>query len=231
MKKDEIIKAAEEKKIISRSEAKAFGIEYYFTGKPCKYGHIAERKITNYGCVECFNANIERERTRRRVRYHSNRKQERANVKIFREANREKIRVQLRNYRSENPEKFRARQRAQYISDRENIRARQKKYYAANLGKFNALSAKRYANKLRATPSWLTQAQIREIAELYTLAAIKKETIGGNWHVDHIVPLQGEHVCGLHVPWNLQVIPAEENIKKHNKLLDEYMLKAVKENK
>lgn len=69
----------------------------------------------------------------------------------------------------------------------------------------------------RATPSWLTEAQLEEIAYFYYIAKEAKLTSGEVYHVDHIIPLRGELVCGLHVPWNLQVLPADVNIRKSNR--------------
>jgi len=78
--------------------------------------------------------------------------------------------------------------------------------------------ASRRARKLSATPSWLTEEQKSKITDFYWLAQDLEITSGQKYHVDHIVPLQGKQVCGLHVPWNLQVIPADINISKSNKL-------------
>lgn len=77
----------------------------------------------------------------------------------------------------------------------------------------NYLTAKRRAMLKNATPIW---ADMDKIRKLY-VEAKEIENLTGNKHeVDHIIPLQGKLVCGLHVEYNMQVIPAEENRRKSN---------------
>lgn len=77
--------------------------------------------------------------------------------------------------------------------------------------------ARRRARKKNAMPGWLTKKHKKAIKEIYQLAINLSKKTGIEYHVDHIIPLANENVCGLHVPWNLQIITAEENHKKHNK--------------
>ena len=88
-----------------------------------------------------------------------------------------------------------------------------------NTASVNARTAKRYAAKTQATPKWLTDTDHWAIQEAYALAKLRAEMLGGNWEVDHIVPLRGKTVMGLHVPWNLQVILRNENRRKANRVL------------
>jgi 5-methylcytosine-specific restriction endonuclease McrA len=89
-----------------------------------------------------------------------------------------------------------------------------------NMDKVNFKSAKRRASKMKRTPPWISAEQLLEIKEFYILA---KEL---QWlsdptdplSVDHIIPLQGENVSGLHVPWNLQILPKSQNSSKGNRV-------------
>ena len=81
-----------------------------------------------------------------------------------------------------------------------------------------AKTARYTANKLKATPSWLTESHNLQIQCKYSLAQMFSRETGIQHHVDHIVPLKGKTVCGLHVPWNLRVIPAVDNLRKSNKI-------------
>ncbi len=91
-----------------------------------------------------------------------------------------------------------------------------KAYSINNRGIVNAKTAKRRAVKLQATPKWLTKLQWSHITLFYNAAASLSKELGIKIEVDHIVPLQGEIVSGLHVPWNLQVLRLEDNRSKGN---------------
>lgn len=78
---------------------------------------------------------------------------------------------------------------------------------------------RRNAQKLKTTPIWLNKQQIENIQSFYNEAALLTITTGIKYQVDHIIPLRGKNVSGLHVPWNLQVITAKANNIKGNKVI------------
>jgi hypothetical protein len=124
-------------------------------------------------------------------------------------------------------------QKAYYIVNKEKHAATMKKWRETNKEKHAALcrawrlnnldrhaakESKRRAKKLLATPEWLTQQHLLEIQEWYILAKELQWLSNEPLHVDHIVPLVSKEVCGLHVPWNLQILPMRQNISKGNKI-------------
>jgi hypothetical protein len=102
-------------------------------------------------------------------------------------------------------------------SRRLSIREKGMDYYRRNKSKYLSNYNKRLHSKRKATPQWLTEEQVRAIEDFYWLANDLYVTSGEKYHVDHIVPIQGKTVCGLHVPWNLQVLPSDINISKSNR--------------
>jgi hypothetical protein len=98
----------------------------------------------------------------------------------------------------------------------EKVKSYRTKWLKQNPHVTRARAAKREAYKRGHTPKWLSADDKWVIAEAYSLAQLRRIATGVDWHVDHIVPLRGKMVSGLHVPWNLQVIPAQDNWRKNN---------------
>jgi hypothetical protein len=124
------------------------------------------------------------------------------------------------DFHQKNREKLRDKSKKYYAKNRESCKAQQKTWRDVNLPSRLARNTKRRALKINATPSWLTEEHNNEIQQFYWLAKDLQAITGETYHVDHIVPLKGENVCGLHVPWNLQVLPADINLSKGNKHAD-----------
>jgi len=78
---------------------------------------------------------------------------------------------------------------------------------------YNSRNALQRSIKQNATPDWVDKEDLKG---MYTLAKRLENLCGVSYHVDHIVPLNGENICGLHVPWNLQILEAKMNLSKGN---------------
>ena len=98
----------------------------------------------------------------------------------------------------------------------EHNRAVTKKYVTEHRDMYSASNAITKLNRLKRVPKWVGPEEIWLMKEVYSLAALRTKMFGFDWHVDHVIPLQGKRVSGLHVPTNLRVIPATENLAKYN---------------
>jgi 5-methylcytosine-specific restriction endonuclease McrA len=187
----------------TRAKAKAVGAKYYFTGEPCKHGHIALRK-TKGVCVECLKVEWKQAAEKRADYFVQYNKKE--DVKERKHAWYTKNKDQVIQTAATRPAEV--------------LRAYRTAWKQNNLVQVRADTKARRRKHRQATPSWLTRQQKSEIRQLYQIAITMTKTTGEQYVVDHIVPLRSEEVCGLHVPWNLRVMTQEENLKKSNKLLD-----------
>jgi hypothetical protein len=176
----------------------------------------------NTVCKECNRVDVA-------ARYWSNRDAHLAYHKSYREANPERCKARSLAYRTNNSELVKTQKREFYLRNREaliakgaewqrknpdKVAARNAKWKKANPDKVTVQTIRRLEHIKRATPAWANEFFIEEA---YHLAKVRAEKLGGKWHVDHIIPLRGKLVCGLHVENNLQVIPAKVNLLKNAK--------------
>lgn len=115
--------------------------------------------------------------------------------------------------------------RASYYRHSEERKAYQKAYRDTpdNKAKIRFWKSRYKYNKIQRTPKWLSLDQKAEMTAIYEEAIKRSIKDGILYHVDHIIPLQGKEVCGLHVPWNLQVLTVIENRSKSNRLMEKYL--------
>jgi hypothetical protein len=219
-------------KIVSRQEAIEQGLKKYFTGKPCKYGHISERTTHNWQCVQCkrefdrnnlkakertkqrYQENAEEIKRKRREKYAENREKEIHTTKEYQRKNRELVLAKKKQFHEKNRDRLIAECRDYYRQHKEQAAEFHKKYREANKALFREKGAKYRAVKIQATVIWANRSSI---SIFYKRADTLTQETNILHHVDHIVPLVSEYVCGLHNEFNLQVLTASENSSKSNK--------------
>lgn len=142
--------------------------------------------------------------------------------KEYQKVNFDKIKDYKKEYRKANCTKINEYKKGWDKVNCDKTKWHQKKWTSKNIDKINSYSAKRRSKKLQATPPWLTMEHLSAIRDFYTESKALEKATGIKHHVDHIVPLQGKNVCGLHVPWNLNVLTATENLVKNSHYPNEW---------
>ena len=202
-----------------------------FQGNPCKYGHT-ERYVKSGGCVKCTEIrnkkyreeNPEKEKARKKKYREENPEKEKARQKKWRvenpdydkewrEKNPERVKVSNKKWKDKNSEQENLRSKKYREANPERVKVNNKNWREKNPERTRQHSANRIAAKLQRTPPWVDHEAIRVFYD--ESVRLTNET-GIPYQVDHIIPLQGKLVSGLHVHTNLQVITAEENRKKTN---------------
>lgn len=197
--------------IISRRCASKSGLKQYFTGKPCKHGHISNRTVIDGTCVVC--------KRRLALDYHSrNYHKNKPNILIY-----QKLHYKEHcEHKKQQQKDWWHNKRTEHTKENRNVYL--KKYNKSERGYAikRTADAFRRAQKLKATPSWYTQEEL-QIREMYALCKKITKDSGIQHHVDHIVPLINKYVCGLHCRANLQIITAKDNRTKGNQLKEELL--------
>lgn len=175
----------------ARAAAMAAGEKTYWTGQACPKGHVADRFTQGGRCVMCA----------------------RAMASAWAKANPDRARERARRSHAKNQAERVIKNRLHRQANPGKNAAWRKTYYERNKAKHLAGVRRRQAALIQRLAPW---ADLGAIEAIYIEAArISKET-GIPHHVDHVIPLQGATVSGLHVETNLEIITATRNLEKGN---------------
>ena len=181
----------------------------------------------SYTCKECARIasakwrvdNSDRQRVNCNRWYTNNKERVLENTRKWRKNNPGARAKESARYRAKYPEKSKMYLKAYRDRNREKLAKDALVRQKNNLAYSASQTAKRRATKLNATPKWLTKFDLDYIKHLYLQSQELSKITEIEHNVDHIIPLQGKTVCGLHIPWNLQVITAEYNRVKSNEVV------------
>lgn len=176
----------------SKQDAIAQNTSFFYHNKMCTKNHVSVwrwRKIKNSTSVQIECRQCCLER--------SNKWKQETNYFKTRDRSNEKVNYELK---SKAQKRYEEKLKIRRAFDQELDYTIRKKKLAKNM--------LRYTTKMQATPSWVNK---KELEEIYLNCPV-------GFEVDHIIPLRGKNVCGLHVPWNLQYLTKAENLKKSNKV-------------
>lgn len=161
-------------------------------------------------CKQCV-------KPKRKARYEENKPFIAQQMKRYAESHKEEIANYQEQYYLDNYEKLRAQSNQYGKEHRHILNKAQRKWTKAHPDKKLAAVRKRQAAKLNRTPKWLTKSDYIEMEWAYAIARQRTQETGIKHVVDHIIPLRGKNISGLHCPQNLQIITQKENLLKHNK--------------
>ncbi len=210
---------------MERKEALTLGLKYYNTGKPCRRGHISDRLTSKSECLICKSSrDIEYKQIHKDeinlkniVYRNDNKPKKKIADALYRENHKDDLREYRLKRRIEHPEKIIEQNKKTLEWQKNNpekCRIRNRKWEINNPAKAKAKCARRRAKQLGCYPVW---ADNLKILSIYDECQYLNTTHTQQYEVDHVIPMGGKNITGLHVDQNLQIITLEANRAKSNK--------------
>jgi len=196
-------------------------LDSFYRKSGSKHGYTSQCKycISEFNKTE-YNKNPEKKKENARKQRINNPAKKKTQDLAYRLANKEQIAISKASWAKEHPENINAASTRYRLANPEKMKSIRDAWIDANPGYMTAKNAKRRSAKLKRTPLWLTREQLSEIRWFYDMAKDLQwlSDPSDPLTVDHIVPLQGNQVSGLHVPWNLQILPKSLNSRYGNRI-------------